>query len=165
MGRLIALAATVLGVLPVTAAAHGGTLVGSTKNSAYALSVAAGEIRLPDGREAVDITAYPIRRASGSPDLDARVTITMSGRTYTGKRLGDGIDVEIPLEEAGDWKRKSFTVALVGSAGTIQLAVAPLLKQGDGPPGWLYPATAVGGLAIIGWSVNRMRRRRDDPTG
>lgn len=165
MGRLIIVSALALALAQAPgAAAHGGAVIGSAKNDAYALSVAASDIELADGRPAVDVTAYPIRRASGSPELDARLTVTFDGRTYEGQRLGDGIDVEIPIERAGSWREYPLEIAVAGDAGAISLAVEPLATDGGGPPGWLYPLTALAGAVIVGWSIRRIRaKRRSQP--
>lgn len=165
MGRLIPAAAlaVVLACAP-GASAHGGAVIGSTKNDAYALSVTASGMKLPDGRAAVDITAYPIRRASGSPELDARLTVTFDGRDYEGKRLGDGIDVEIPIERTGAWREHALDIAVAGDAGEISLAVQPEATDGGGPPGWLYPLTALAGVVVVGWSIRRIRSKRRPPS-
>ena len=156
MGRLIV--ALLLLVLPGVAIAHGGGTVATGSNAAYKLSVTALDVRLEDGRPAVDLTAYPIRRANGAPELDAKVDFMLGERRFPGQRDGDGIAAEIPLESAGAWRKEPITVTLNGSAGELTVRAAALIKD-DGAPGWIFPASGLAIVALIGITVRRRRAK------
>jgi MYXO-CTERM domain-containing protein len=156
MGRLI-LAALVAGLVVASLArAHGGSVVATGSNDAYKLTVQALDMRL-NGEPAVDLTAYPVRRSNGAPDLDADVRFTLGTRTVPGRRQADGITAEIPIESTGSWRRQPIAVTVNGAAGTITVRAAAI-DTDDGPPGWLIPATIAAILAL--GVVAFMRRRR-----
>jgi hypothetical protein len=138
--------------------AHGGTVVATASNDAYKLTVQAVDMRL-DGKPAVDLTAYPVRRGNGAPDLDASVTFRLGTRQMTGRRQADGVTAEVPIERTGAWRRQPITVLVRGAAGTITVRAAPLLKTDDGPPAAIFPATVVAVLALIGVTIVRRRGR------
>ena len=164
MGRLAragAVLALTLG-LATSAYAHGGGTILTGSNDAYKLSVQALDVRLPDGRPAVDFTAYPIRRVNGAPDLNAEVVFTIGETKYTGERAGDGIAVEIPQKKTGAWRREPISVTLNGAAGTLTASAEAQISS-SGPPGWLVPVTIVLVLALIAITIVRRRRSAPEP--
>jgi hypothetical protein len=161
MGRLTrAGLAALLVSLAVAGAvqAHGGMVVATARNDAYKLTVQAIDMRL-DGRPAVDLTAYPVRRSNGAPDLDADVSFRLGTREVAGRRQADGITAEIPIERTGAWRREPIAVRVTGTAGTITVRAAPRLKADDGPPTALYPATLAAILVLAGVAFVRRRGR------
>ena len=164
MGRLIrALAAAGLAALALAGAvyAHGGTVIATGSNDAYKLTVQALDITL-NGRPAVDLTAYPVRRSNGAPDLDADVTFTLGAREFPGRRDGDGITAEIPIESRGAWRRETIAVDVDGAAGTIAVRAAPQTSSDGGPPSFLLPGTVGAVLALTVVVVIRRRSRDED---
>lgn len=163
MGRLIRLATLAAALLsaPPAALAHGGGTIASGSNAAYKLSIQALDIRLDDGRPAVDLTAYPIRRTNGAPELDAQVEFQLGERRFDGEREGDGIAAEIPLESAGAWRKEPLAVTLTGAAGMLTIRADASIK-GGGVPGWLFPVSGVCVALLIALTI--VRRRRINPT-
>lgn len=162
MGRLIL--AAILASLAFAGAvhAHGGATIATASNDAYKLTVQALDMRLDDGRSAVDLTAYPVRRSNGAPDLDADVTFTLGTRTVSGRRDADGITAEIPIEKTGAWKTQPITVTVDGVAGTITARAEPQPVADSGPPAALVPVTMGAVLALGAVVVIRRRSRNDD---
>lgn len=166
MGRLIrgGLAAMVASSACAGAAlAHGGTVIATSSNDAYKLTVQALDMRLADGRPAVDITAYPVRRSNGAPDLDAQVTFRLGAREAGGRREGDGITAEIPIESKGAWRDEPISVSVTGAAGTITARAAAQPESDSGPPAALVPVTIGAVLALAAVAVVRRRARDDEP--
>jgi hypothetical protein len=141
--------------------AHGGAVIATGSNDAYKLTVQALDIQL-NGGPAVDLTAYPVRRGNGAPDLNADVTFTLGTREYTGKRLADGITAEIPIEKRGAWREQPITTAVDGAAGTIKVRAEARPAADDGPPSALIPATIVAVLALTAIAIIRRRSRAHD---
>lgn len=159
MGRLILLALAASLAFAGVALAHGGRVVATGSNDAYKLTVQALDVSL-DGRPAVDLTAYPVRRSNGAPDLDADVTFRLGDQTAKGRRDADGITAEIPIEKAGAWRQEPVTVTVNGAAGTITVSGDPVAAD-DGPPAALIPVTIAAVLALTVVVVIR-RRGRDE---
>jgi len=163
MGRLtrgaIAAVLTLL-MLAGVVHAHGGRVVATGSNDAYKLTVQALDMRL-NGQPAVDLTAYPVRRSNGAPDLDADVTFKLGARDVAGRREADGITAEIPIETTGAWRREPITVTASGTAGTITVHAAALQRTDGGPPAALIPTT-VGAVLVLGAIVVIRRRSRED---
>ncbi len=145
--------------MATTAFAHGGGTVLSGTNASYKLTVQAIDIRLDDGQPAVDLTAYPIRRANGAPDLNAEVVFKLGTREMDGHREGDGITAEIPIEKGGAWRYEPISASVSGAAGTITATAAAQLDRDSGPPAWLYPVTAALIVPLIAIAIVRRRNR------
>jgi hypothetical protein len=164
MGRVIRTAfVAVAAALALAGAvyAHGGTVVATASNDAYKLTVQAIDMRL-QGRPAVDLTAYPVRRTNGAPDLDAAVTFKLGTQVATGRRQADGITAEIPIEKTGSWRYEPITVTVNGAAGVITVNADALSEPDDGPPVALVPGTIVVVLALIAVAIIRRRGRDED---
>jgi hypothetical protein len=150
MGQLIrAGLAALLTVLAVAAVApaHGGKIIATGSNDAYKLTVQALDMQL-GGQPAVDLTAYPVRRSNGAPDLDADVTFTLGTRAVPGRREGDGVTAEIPIEAVGAWRREPIKVTVAGAAGTITLTADPSADSDGGAPSALLPVSVAAVLAL-----------------
>lgn len=159
MGRLIrggAAAALASLALAGAARAHGGTVIATGSNQAYKLTVQALDVRVA-GRPTVDLTAYPVRRSNGAPDLKAEVTFTLGGRDFTGRREADGITAEIPIESTGAWRRQPITVTVRGAAGTITAHASPQADSDGSPPIALILVTVLALLALSALTIVRRR--------
>ncbi len=165
VGRVRRLVAAVLLALalPGLASAHGGRTVATGSNAVYDLSVQASDVLRPDGGQAVDLTAYPIRRANGAPDLEAEVSFAIDGsQAIPGRRSGDGIEATIPVSRRGEWRSWTVAATVRGAAGSLSVTGAPGRPRDDPGPPALIPVSALLAVVAVGWAVVVRRRRRDD---
>ncbi|ADB50680.1 hypothetical protein [Conexibacter woesei] len=155
LGRLIALTVALVAAFASDAAAHGGTVIASGENDAYTVTVQAADTRTPGGAPAVDLTAYPIRRANGAPETGATVTFRIDGGPeQTGKLVSGAYDVIVPVERAGEWRGWAVTVRVTGPAGalTVRRAAGAGAEASPDAPGWVVPTivgSALGALALV----------------
>lgn len=158
MTRRALLAVLAAAAVPPAAAAHGGATVASGANAAYTLSVQAADARTADGRPAVDLTAYPVRRSNGAPDLAARVVFDAGGRRVAGVRRGDGVHAVLEVPERGAWRAWALAATVTGAAGRLTVRGEATEVPDDGPPGWAVPVS-LAGLVGLGVLVVLHRRR------
>lgn len=156
------LAALAAAAAPAAAGAHGGTVIASGSNDAYALTVQAAPVQARGDGPLVDVTAYPVRRSNGALDLRARVEVDLGdGRTVRLRPRGDGLEALVPVEEPGAWRSWAVTARVSGAAGTLEVRGGPLAPPDEGPPRWLWPAS--GAAAVAAALVVARRRRRPAP--
>lgn len=159
--RRAALTLVVLLVLPALASAHGGTTVLSGGNAAYDLTVLASDVTTPEGATAVDLTAYPIRRGNGAPDLGADVRFSIDGEAaIRARRNGDGVEAVVPVSSRGQWRSWTIVASVRGGGGELRITGEPVARQEDSLPPALVPVGVVLAVLAIGYALLIQRRRR-----
>lgn len=159
--RRAALVLLLLLIWPAVAAAHGGTTVLSGSNAAYDLSAQASDIVTAEGQKAVDLTAYPIRRGNGAPDLEADVRFSIDdGPAIRARRNGDGVEAIVPVSSRGQWRSWTIVTTVRGAGGKLSVTGVPVARQEDSLPPALVPVGVVLALLGIGYALLVQRRRR-----
>lgn len=167
MRRTTLVAAVALtAVVPSTAAAHGGILLGSAVAGPYRTQVAAAPLTEPGRPPAIDVTVYLRTVDTNTPidDATVRTTVVADGRTIRPRvrRITGGYEAVVPVEDAYTVGQQRIDVRISGPRGTGRMTIAPRQAEGGGPPVPLLIATALA-CAGLGLLVVRVRRGRARP--
>jgi len=157
------LAALLLVLVPATAGAHGGVLLGSAVAGPYRTQVTAAPLTEPGKPPAIDVTVYLSTTDSGTPigDATVRTTVEADGRTVTPavRRIAGGYEAIVPVKDAYTVGQQRIDVQISGPRGTGQLTIDPEDGQGGGPPVVPLVVSAIVAIGLL-LLVVRVRRRR-----
>lgn len=165
---MVVLALALSGLVPVSAGAHGGSLLGSAITGPYRTQVTAAPL-LERGRPpAIDITVYVSNATSSAPVTDAtvRTTVTAEGRTTrpSVRQIAAGYEVVVPVKDAYTVGQQRIDVQVAGPAGTGRITIEPA-AEAEEPPVVAIVASVAILLALCAVALRVRRRRAADGTG
>lgn len=164
VARIVAVVALGAALLAPPAAAHGGATLISATDGGYAITVEAAPSETRDGRSAVDVTTYLVRRDNGAQDMRANVALTIDTGSQTlhvpTKVVGDGYEAIIPADRQA-WRAWAVTAHVRGGAGQATAHADPTGAPDSHAPSWLIPVSVVLIAAALAFVVVVRRRRRD----
>ncbi|MBF6620237.1 MAG: hypothetical protein ITG02_08410 [Patulibacter sp.] len=150
-------------VLPTTATAHGGLLIGGAEAGPYRVQLMALAVTRGGAGPAIDYTAYVQRAGDGRPveDADVQIVVERDGgdQALRVQRIGNGYEGIARVPSSRDVQAYPVRVAVRGPDGTSDLRVTP--PAAGGPPPALLGGTALAVL-LTGGLVVRARRRVPD---
>jgi hypothetical protein len=146
-------------LLPTSASAHGGALLGAAEAGPYRVQLMASAVSRPAAGPAIDLTAYVQDATDGRPieDAEVRIVAEIDGarRALPVQRIGNGYEAIARVPSSSDLQAYPVRVDVAGTAGRTTLTVRP--PAGSGPPLALLAGT---GVVLLGAAALVVRVRR-----